>query len=73
VGVAALHPEVVLFQIEVEIRQDQLILDEAPHDAGHLVAVELYDAFFTLIFAIAGTFASGGAATPAGISGSAGP
>src|ERR1700743_2411535 len=35
--------EVVIFQLDVEIGQDQLLLDEVPDDAGHLVAVELDD------------------------------
>src|SRR5581483_7519255 len=41
--VAALDPEVVVEQLDVEIGQDQLLLDEAPDDARHLVAVELDD------------------------------
>ena len=35
--------EVVIMQIDVEIGQDQLLLDELPDDAGHLVAVEFDD------------------------------
>lgn len=35
--------QVVIFEIEVEIRVDQLVLDELPDDAGHLVAVEFDD------------------------------
>ena len=42
-GVAALDAEVVVLQVDVEVRQDQLLLDERPDDAGHLVAVELDD------------------------------
>ena len=38
-----LDPEVVVLQIDVEVREDQLVLDELPDDAGHLVAVELDD------------------------------
>ena len=30
-------------QVEVEIGEDQLVLDELPDDAGHLVAVEVDD------------------------------
>jgi hypothetical protein len=59
-GVAALHTEVVIFQVDVEIRQDQLILDKAPHDADHLVAVEFDDGVRDLIFAIAVTLACTG-------------
>ena len=41
--VAAFHPEVVVEQVDVEIRMDQLVLDELPDDASHLVAVHLDD------------------------------
>ena len=41
-------PEVVVFQVDIEIRQDQLVLDEAPDDPGHLVAVQLDDRGFYL-------------------------
>ncbi len=43
VCVAVLDAEVVVFQVDVEIGQDQLLLDERPDDAGHLVAVEFDD------------------------------
>jgi hypothetical protein len=39
-GVAVLDTEVVVLQLDVEIRQDQPFLDELPDDAGHLVATE---------------------------------
>ncbi len=42
-AVALLDAEVVVFQAEVEIGQDQLGLDEVPDDPSHLVAVELDD------------------------------
>ena len=42
-GVAVLDAEVVVLQVDVEVRQDQLVLDELPDDPGHLVAVELDD------------------------------
>src|SRR5690606_7034543 len=42
-GVAGLDAQVVVLQVDVEVRQDQLVLDELPDDAGHLVAVELDD------------------------------
>jgi hypothetical protein len=42
-GVAALDAEIVIFEVEIEIGVDQLVLDELPDDAGHLVAVELDD------------------------------
>ena len=41
--VALLNAEVVIEQLDVEIGMDQLLLDELPDDAGHLVAVHLDD------------------------------
>ena len=41
--VAALDAQVVVLQVDVQVRQDQLVLDELPDDAGHLVAVEFDD------------------------------
>ena len=35
--------EVVVLQVDVEVREDQLVLDELPDDPRHLVAVELDD------------------------------
>ena len=43
-----LHTEVVILKVDIEIRQDQLILDELPHNAGHLIAIELYNCAFYL-------------------------
>jgi len=37
--VADFHAQIVVFQIDVQIGQDQLLLDEIPDDAGHLIAV----------------------------------
>ena len=42
-GVAALDPEVVVLQVDVQVGNDQLLLDERPDDPGHLVAVKLHD------------------------------
>ncbi|ABC91098.1 NADP-dependent isocitrate dehydrogenase protein [Rhizobium etli CFN 42] len=42
-GVAIFDREVVIVDIEVEIRMDQLILDELPDDACHFIAVEIGD------------------------------
>ncbi len=39
-GVAMLDREVEILQVDVEIGVDQLVADELPDDAGHLVAVE---------------------------------
>ena len=47
-GVALLDPEVVVLQVHVEVGQDQLLLDERPDDAGHLVAVEFDDGVLNL-------------------------
>ena len=41
--IAVLDAEVVVLQLHIEVLQDQLILDELPDDAGHLVAIELDD------------------------------
>ena len=46
--VAMLDAEVVVLEVDVEVRADQRVLDELPDDAGHLVAVELYDGAFDL-------------------------
>ena len=42
-AVAFLNAEVVVFQVDVEIGQDQLLFDEVPDDPGHLVAVKFDD------------------------------
>jgi hypothetical protein len=42
-GVAVLDAEVVVVELDVEVREDQLVLDELPDDARHLVAVHLDD------------------------------
>ena len=48
--VAYLHAETVVFQIKVEIRQDQILLDEVPDDACHFIAVEFKDGLLYLDF-----------------------
>jgi len=47
-GVAALDPEVVVLELDVEVGKDQLLFDERPDDPGHLVAVELDDLVLNL-------------------------
>ena len=42
-GVAVLDAEVEVLEVDVEVRQDQLLADLLPDDAGHLVAVHLDD------------------------------
>jgi hypothetical protein len=41
--IPVLNRQVIVFQGDVEIRVDQLVLDELPDDPGHLVAVEFDD------------------------------
>ena len=41
--VAVLDREVVIFEIDVEIGMDQLVLDEMPDDPGHFVAIHFDD------------------------------
>jgi hypothetical protein len=45
-GVAVLDAEVVVVEIDVEVREDQQVLDEFPDDASHLVTIEIYDRTF---------------------------
>ncbi len=42
-GVAMFDAEVVVVEIDIEERQDQLVLDQLPDNPGHFVAVELDD------------------------------
>ena len=49
-GVAVLHAQVVIFELEVEIGVDQLVLDDLPDDAGHLVPIEFYNRVIHLDF-----------------------
>ena len=46
--VALFDAEVVVEQLDVEVRQDEPVLDELPDDAGHLIAVELDDGIVDL-------------------------
>ena len=47
--VAVLDAEVVVVQVDVEVRAgSSVLLDELPDDSSHLVAVELYDGAFDL-------------------------
>src|ERR1035441_6203760 len=49
-SIAILDAQIVIAQIDVEIRQDQFCLDELPDDPGHLIAVELDDGVLNLDF-----------------------
>ena len=40
-GITVFHAKVVVLEIDIEIRQNQFIFDELPHNAGHLIAIEL--------------------------------
>ena len=46
--VAMLDAQVIILQVDLEIGKDQLVLDELPDDAGHLVAVHLDDRILDL-------------------------
>jgi len=36
-------PQVVVVDLEIQEGEDQLVLDQLPDDAGHLVPVEIHD------------------------------
>ena len=40
-GITILNAQVVVLKIYIEIGQDQLLLNELPNNAGHLIAIEL--------------------------------
>jgi hypothetical protein len=48
--IAIFDAEVIVFQIDVQIRKDQFFLDESPNNAGHLVPVQLYNRGLDLDF-----------------------
>jgi len=60
VGVAALHTEVVIFQVDVEVRQDQLVLDKLHMMRASSSPSSSTIGFATLIFAILVILASAG-------------
>jgi len=37
-----LEPQVVVLEVDVQVRVDELVLDVLPDDAGHLVAVQFH-------------------------------
>lgn len=55
--VAVLDTEVVVLEVHIEIRMDQLVFDELPDNARHLIAVEFDDGALNLDFGH-GCFAS---------------
>ena len=40
--VAVFHTKVVVLDVDIQVGKDELVLDEFPDDAGHLVAVQLH-------------------------------
>jgi hypothetical protein len=48
--IAVLDRQVVVLELHLEVRQDQLLPDLLPDDPGHLVAVELHDRVVDLNF-----------------------
>jgi hypothetical protein len=38
-GVPVLDRQIVILQVDIQVREYQLVLDELPDDPGHLVAV----------------------------------
>ncbi len=42
--------KVIIFQVDIQIRQDQPFADEVPDNAGHLVAVHFDNGIFDLYF-----------------------
>jgi hypothetical protein len=56
--VALLHAEVVVLQLDVEIREDQALADPLPDDPRHLVAVDLHDRVRNLDLRHAGVLSS---------------
>ena len=53
--VAVLHPKVVVFELHIEERVDQFVLDVLPDDPGHLVAIEFDDGVGHLDFCHGGS------------------
>ena len=65
--VAVLDAEVVVEQVDIEIGADQLVLDQLPDDAGHLIAVHFDDGVGNLDFGHGrGTFGRDGEAGEVG-------
>lgn len=40
--VSVLEAEIIILEIDVQIRMDKFVLDVLPYDSGHLVTVQLY-------------------------------
>lgn len=48
--VAVFHAKVVILQVDIKERMDQLVLDVLPYDACHFIAVEFDDGIGDLDF-----------------------
>jgi hypothetical protein len=46
--VTRFNRKIVIFQVNIEIGIDQLVLDHLPDDPGHFIAIHLYDWIFDL-------------------------
>ncbi|KAI6763787.1 hypothetical protein HG530_007576 [Fusarium avenaceum] len=46
--VTVLKTEIIVLEVDVEVRVDELVLDDLPDDAGHLITVELDDGVLDL-------------------------
>ena len=46
--IANLNSQIVVFQIDIQIGQDQFFFDEVPHDPGHFIPVEFNNRVFHL-------------------------
>ncbi|CAB5002031.1 unannotated protein [freshwater metagenome] len=53
--IAGLNRKVEVLQLNIKVRKDELLLDEVPDDASHLVSVEFYDWVLHLDLGHAGT------------------
>lgn len=46
--ITVLKTKIIVLEVDVEVRKDELILDDLPDDAGHLITVELDDGVLDL-------------------------
>ncbi|OPZ14260.1 MAG: hypothetical protein BWZ06_01116 [Bacteroidetes bacterium ADurb.BinA261] len=42
-GIAIFDTQIIIFDIEIEIWQDQLLFDKCPNDARHFIAIKFYN------------------------------
>lgn len=52
--IAILESQIVVLEVDVQVREDELVLDVLPDDAGHLIAVQLDDGVLDLDLAFRG-------------------